>query len=507
MVTPLKKNTIANLVGSNWPVFLGLLLIPIYIRFLGMEAYGLVGFFATLQSICILIDFGISATLNREMARLSALEGNTPAQRDLLGTLESIYWTLSLLAGILLILFAPAFAYRWINSQHLSPETVENSFRLMGAAIAIQLPSSFYQGGLLGLQRHVSMNTVLVIMSTLRGLGTVVILWKVSRRIEAFFAWQFLVSCLQVSAMRITLWRSLPSSDTKWRFRKDLLLDVWRYAAYVSGNAFVGTLLTQVDKVILIRILPLEVFGYYTLAWSIASCLWSIIVPINTAIFPQFVLLHERGDRENLVNLFHHASQVCSVAIIPIGVVIIFFSREIMLLWTRDPAIAEHAHLLVSLLVLGVMVNGMSSVPVYAATAFGWPQLVLYVNIGQAIVLFPAILIAVPYFGAVGAAVIWVFLNSTYLFVMLPILFRRHLRSEKWNWYLRDIGLPLAGATLTGMASRWIYPEGISTMFSMAYIFLTLLMTLTISVLLSPTVKSWVFGVLAHLSGKAGNLY
>jgi O-antigen/teichoic acid export membrane protein len=505
MVTQLKRNTIANLVGSNWPVFLGLVFVPLYIRFLGMEAYGLIGFFATLQSLCTLVDFGISATLNREMARLSALDGKTRDQRDLLLTLEPIYWGLSLLAGILIILFASGFAHRWVNPQRLSPGEIENAFRLMGCAVAVQLPSTFYQGGLMGLQRQVPMNIILVIVSTLRTLGAIFILWKVSSRIEAFFAWQAVVSCLQVGAMRITMWRSIPSSGEKPKFRKDLLLEVWRYAAYISGNAFVGALLSQTDKVILIRMLPLEIFGYYTLALSIATCLWSIIVPINTTLFPQFVQLHEKRDEKNMANLLHHASQVMSVAIIPIGVVLIFFSREILFLWTRDPIIAERAHLLVSLLVMGVALNGISSVPSYASAAFGWPQLVMYVNIGQAFILFPAILLAVPYYGAVGAAVIWVIMHSTYLFVMLPILFRRYFLAEKWNWYLRDIAIPLAGVLSIGLISRWLQPGGLSLTMLTAYIFSTLVVTMIIAVLLASTVKKWMFGVLANLWGRAVN--
>jgi O-antigen/teichoic acid export membrane protein len=57
--------------------------------------------------------------------------------------------------------------------------------------------------------------------------------------------------------------------------------------------------LTQADKLILIRILSLEHFGYYMLAWSVASSLWAIICR-STPLFPQFVQLFER--REELTS-------------------------------------------------------------------------------------------------------------------------------------------------------------------------------------------------------------
>ena len=49
---------------------MGFVFVPVYISYLGIEAYGLIGLFATLQAWLSLLDLGLSPTLNREMARL-----------------------------------------------------------------------------------------------------------------------------------------------------------------------------------------------------------------------------------------------------------------------------------------------------------------------------------------------------------------------------------------------------------------------------------------------------
>lgn len=69
-----------------------LIVIPLYIKFLGIEAWGLVGFFATLLVTFGLLDMGLSTTINREMARLSVLPGKEQEMRNLVRTLEVIYW-------------------------------------------------------------------------------------------------------------------------------------------------------------------------------------------------------------------------------------------------------------------------------------------------------------------------------------------------------------------------------------------------------------------------------
>ena len=65
-----------------------------------MESWGLIGIFLTLQTMSGILDLGMSNTLNREMARLSALQGREQEMRNLVRTLEMIYWSVAVFAGI-----------------------------------------------------------------------------------------------------------------------------------------------------------------------------------------------------------------------------------------------------------------------------------------------------------------------------------------------------------------------------------------------------------------------
>ena len=62
------RNVIANYMGQGWAALMAIAFLPFYVASLGFEAYGLIDFFAVLQSILAVFDFGISATLMRECA-------------------------------------------------------------------------------------------------------------------------------------------------------------------------------------------------------------------------------------------------------------------------------------------------------------------------------------------------------------------------------------------------------------------------------------------------------
>ena len=91
-MTRLRKNLIANFAGQGAATLIQLAITPVYIRWLGVEAYGLIGFQVTLQALMQVLDFGLSPTINRELARYSALPDKAQESRDFVRTLEVGYW-------------------------------------------------------------------------------------------------------------------------------------------------------------------------------------------------------------------------------------------------------------------------------------------------------------------------------------------------------------------------------------------------------------------------------
>ena len=76
-------NIVANLLGQSWSVLVSIAVIPLYIKFLGIEAYGLLGFYMMLQGILQVLDLGLSPTMNRELARYSTMSDKAGEARDL----------------------------------------------------------------------------------------------------------------------------------------------------------------------------------------------------------------------------------------------------------------------------------------------------------------------------------------------------------------------------------------------------------------------------------------
>lgn len=498
-MTVIKRNIAANYAGNIWQILMGLAFVPLYMKFMGVEAYGLIGIFATLLGVFGLLDMGLGATLTREMARLSVLPGREQEMRDLVRSLEIIYWAIAVLIGLTVMVIAPFVAHSWVKASKLSPQEIEQAIRIMGFAMALQWPASFYTGGLMGLQEQVLLNLINIIMSTLRGVGAVLVLWLISPTVHAYFSWQIVITSINTCLLGLFLWRNLPRTGSGSVFSKRLLAGVWKFAAGMTGIAILSTALTQVDKVVLSKMITLEMFGYYSLAGIVAMTIYRFTGPVFSAVYPKFTQLAAIADHNALALLFHQSCQVVSVLIIPFAVVVSLFSYEIMLLWTRNPVTAEHCRFLVAIVVSGTAIAGLVNIPYALQLAHGWTKLSLYVNSVSVVLLVPMIVYLTRHYGAVGGASAWVILNCGYMLIATPIMFKHLLPGEVWRWYRQDLGVPLLASLLTAGLGRLFLTTALPPLATALYLAVVSAATLGITAMATATTRTWVLAKLSML--------
>ena len=428
----------SNLAASAVVAAMSILFVPVYVHVLGIEAYGLIGFFASVQVLLALLDLGLGASATRELARLSANTEAMQGARRFTRTLEVVYWLTATLLAIALLTFLPGTGLRWLNLSQLSTGEARQALALMAIAFAARWPFSLYSGALLGLDRQPLLNRIKVASEVLRAGGGALVLLFVSPTLTAFLAWQIAMSAATTVAGAAATWRVLPASAVRARFDWTELQRIRRYMIGVGGIAVTAAVLTQMDKIILSRLLGLEQFGYYVLAWTIANALIMLIAPVFSAYFPSLARAVAMRDEETVRTLYHRASQVMAGLVLPVGVTFACFSYEALRLWTQDPILAENAHVVLSILLVGTMVNGLMNVPYALLLAYGWTSLAFYANLAAIAVLLPLVIGLTKFFGPVGAAFAWLGLNAGHMVITQQILHRRILPAEKMRWYFED---------------------------------------------------------------------
>jgi len=141
----IKKNIIANYIGQFYIMFIGIFMLPFYLKYLGAEAYGLVGFFTMLNSWLLLLDMGLSQTLSRETAILSKKSNGLTELKQLLRSIEIVFFVVAFIIFSIIFTSSEILANNWLNIKELSPQEVINSIKIMGIIVVFRWFVGLYQ--------------------------------------------------------------------------------------------------------------------------------------------------------------------------------------------------------------------------------------------------------------------------------------------------------------------------------------------------------------------------
>ncbi|MEV8520114.1 oligosaccharide flippase family protein [Dyella marensis] len=445
----LRRNVIANYLGAGWAALMNIAFVPLYIRYMGAEAYGLVGVFLVLQGMLSLLDLGMAPSIGREMARVN-LDHDAADARTLLRTIEWVVLALAFAVLLFVALLAPWLAASWLHLERIPEPVAVHSILLMGGIVGLRLVENVYRSALIGLQQQVALNVVLAFAATLRGAGSWWVLANVSAGASAFFTWQLLVACVSVALFAWAVYRRLPSTGVRSGFSLEKLHAVKQFAGGVMLITGMALLLSNLDKVLLSRLLPLDVFGRYTFAATIAQAPLGLVVPIVQAFYPRFTKYWTDGKSETLVDAYHFSAQLVSVALGSAAMFVVLYGRQALRLWTGDMALADSVYVITAVLTLGTMLNGMMTVPYYLQLSAGWTSLMARANVVAVVLMIPVLLVVVPRYGATGAAWAWLALNGAYVLLVVPLMHRKLLGGERTRWYVFDVAMPLAASLAVG---------------------------------------------------------
>jgi O-antigen/teichoic acid export membrane protein len=232
-------------------------------------------------------------------------------------------------------------------------------------------------------------------------------------------------------------------------------------------------MLTQIDKILLVRILPLQVFAYYALAGAVVAGLYQLVTPVSQSYYPRLTELFARNDNRALVTTYHGGAQLLAATVAPPAALMIFFADPVLRIWTGNQEVTHNAAPILTLLAIGSLLHTMMYMPYMLQLAAGWSGFAVRVNAIAVCILVPAIFVVVPRYGAIGAAAIWVVLTTCYVIGSAHFMHRRLLTEEKWRWYLLDMGLPVGAAMgVTGLAAM-AFPPDLSTLGTMVFLSVT----------------------------------
>jgi len=446
--TSIKRNVLANYVTQIYVMAIGIVMAPVYLHYMGTEAYGLIGFFTMMAAWFQLLDMGLTPTLIRETARFRGGAIGVDTLRTFLRALEAIFAGVSLVGAAAMILFAHEIATHWLKVQHLPIVEVTQAVMLMGLAVPLRWVSGLYRGVVNGFERQVLLGGYNIFIATARFVGVLAVFATFGATPVYFFAYQFVVALIELGGLAFMTYSLVPrGSGPREKFSFKPLMGNLTFSLIIAFTATVWVVATQTDKLILSKLLTLAEYGMFSIAVVAAGAINALGAPFGQALLPRLTRLVAENDAAGTARLYGNATQAVCVLVAPAVTALCFFAEPILRAWTGNPTIAHHAAPILCLYAIGNGWVALMSFAFYIQYAKGDLRLHFIGNVMFLVLLVPLIFWGAVHYGAIGTGIVWAALNSLYALGWVPVIHARVLKGQHWKWMMRDI-IPIAVPTV-----------------------------------------------------------
>jgi O-antigen/teichoic acid export membrane protein len=391
------RNTTYNLVGAAVPILLALVTVPVYLKLVGPDRYGVLAIAWLLLGYFGLFDLGLGRATSQ---RIAAQRDADPADR------AATFWTaLSVnvvMGGIGALIFWPVsyylFGHFFRVDEALRPEVVAAA-PLLALAVPIATTTGVLTGALQGRERFLEVNVISVLSTTLFQLLPLGVAWLFGPYLPVV-----LLSALAARAIAlVVLWQRCHADLVRGQaIRPDprLVKPLLSYGGWVMLTSIIGPMLVVSDRFLIGAILGAVVVGHYAVVFQLAERITVVPMALTNAMFPRLALL----TGEDAQRMAADAVRAVLAFMTPVMLAALFILDPFLSLWVGADIAAE-VGFVGKILLAGYWINSLALVPYARLQATGRPDLVSKVLLAELPIYIPALYFAVTAFGLVGAAV------------------------------------------------------------------------------------------------------
>ena len=398
------RNTTWNMIGQVVPLFIAAAIIPILIRRLGVDRFGILTLAWALVGYFGLFDLGLGRALTKVVSE--ALAGGKEGDAA-----SSVWVAMSILMAVgvaftLLMLFlAHWLVFKVIKvPPGLQQETVKAVYWL-----AFSIPVITVTAGLRGVleAQHLfgTLAIVRIAMGVFNYLGPLLAALY-SPNIALLCAILVLGRIVAGVVHLILCLRSMPALRKKVVLERRLLPALVSTGAWITVSNTVAPILTFGERFVVGLFLSVSAVAYYATPAEMVTRLLMIPGAIVTVLFPAFAALSVL-DFSKLKLSYDRGIRFCLILIFPAIFLIMLFAPEGLHLWLGS-VFAEKSTAVLRWMALGIFVNSVAAqVPYALLQAANRPDIPGKLHLLEVPIYLAALAAGIKMYGITGVAAVW----------------------------------------------------------------------------------------------------
>lgn len=390
------KNSFYNIIGFAIPTIIAIPSFGILARWLSIEEFGIFMLTFALVGYASIFDAGLSRAVIRE---ISIFRFNETEKSKIIGTASIVIFIMGLIASSILFLSSSLLAGFLKVSDEYTYVVIE-SFKVLSLVLPCYLLDLIWIGYLQGIERfsivsiHKSISNSLIIL-----LPVIFCIFDSS----ILYATYGLVTGRIISVILSFLFCQDVIYKSKFKFDFLVLKRLLRFGSWITVSNIISPMMVYFDKFLVSNLLGSQKVAYYAAPAEGVNRLVNIPIALTMALFPKINNAKTIGEQRGLEKLSY---TVISLICLPITIVGIVFSTEIMTIW-MGVEYGIKSSLILKILFIGYYFNALAQIPYTILQSKGFSKSTAIIHAIEVIPYLSILYFSTKEFGLVGAAIVW----------------------------------------------------------------------------------------------------
>ncbi len=421
----LRRNVALNLIGHGIPLLAALAAVPLLIRGLGTQRFGIVALAWALVTMVGLFDLGlgravtqlVAAALGREYEhRVGALVGNATVVTAGLG----------LAFGAVLFLGSSLLVEHVLQVPDWLVAEAVTAIRILSLAAPAAMIGNSLRGVLEAYQWFGALTAVRASLGTLLLLAPIAAM-EVSPTLGPVM-WAMVAARWLALFVLLALVRK--ATPTRWSPDAIELKTMVTLGGWMTVSNAMAFLMLYADRFVIGSLLSLEAVTWYAAPAEVIQRLAIVPAAMMGVLFPAFSQLLTE-DRDAARRLYRRSRPAILALMVPPVVMLAVFARPLLTAWV-GPEIAARSAPVAAILAVGGLIHGLAQPPFNLLQAAGRPDISARLHLVEAPLYVGYLLWLTAQFGITGTAAAWL-LRVSISMVALGWLARRFVLDAPGN--------------------------------------------------------------------------
>jgi O-antigen/teichoic acid export membrane protein len=399
----LARNSIFNLIGQGVPLLAAFIAIPLLIRGLGTDRFGVLTLAWMVIGYFSLFDLGLGRALTQVVAETLTDRQDTQAP-PVVWTAIVMMFVLGLLGTLVVSVISPWLVHSGLKiPEPLQVETL-HSLYLLAAAIPLVVVTTGLVGILSAFQRFGMINAIRTPMGIFGFLAPLAIL-PYSQDLFMVTAALVIARLLAFGAFVMACWQLMPPPRSEFGLHLVDLRRLFHFGVWTTVTNLISPLMVYLDRFVIGATVSVAAVAYYATPFEMVTKLLIVPGAILGVIFPAFATSHQHN-HDRLVQLFVRTTKYIALILFPVLLVITTFAYEGLRWWLGDE-FARYSTPVLQCLAIGVFVNGLAQVFATLVQGIGRPDLSAKLHLLELPLYLLVLWWAIQNHGIIGAAIAW----------------------------------------------------------------------------------------------------